>query len=59
MRRTFNRADPGGRLIRHLKDGRPHITVQLSGDELARALEQLARDKGVPAPPDEDEPEKP
>ena len=32
---------PGGRLVRHLKGGQPHITIQVSGDVLAAALRQL------------------
>ena len=29
---------PGGRLVRYLKDGYPHILIQISGDRLAAAL---------------------
>jgi hypothetical protein len=29
---------PGGRLVRYLKDGYPHILIQISGDQLAAAL---------------------
>lgn len=30
----------GGRIIRRTKDGQPHITIQISGDALARQILQ-------------------
>jgi hypothetical protein len=29
---------PGGRLVRYLKDGSPHLLIQITGDQLAAAL---------------------
>ena len=42
---------PGGRLVRHRKDGRPHITIQVSGDVLAAALQQLGLNPPAPHRP--------
>jgi hypothetical protein len=37
---------PGGRLVRYLKDGYPHIHIQISGDQLAAALRGMTSADG-------------